>query len=199
MLRIPKFIRAPTPPPPRTAQTPLGLLFRESRKAFQTPRFPSCPWIRAAAATIRADGPRGQGDFLAPACQPHLVEQHPAICASEPRTVAPRNLNLCSHSALKDALYMKCLFILKLCKRCHITRNSSLFFSPDTPTGIFFHQLLLNFLALLWIGVNCSPRKWLQRNLPSKEKRRTQVCRSVSAFLFDPKWTHILYGGWTVY
>uniref|UniRef100_A0A8C0CJN5 Uncharacterized protein n=1 Tax=Balaenoptera musculus TaxID=9771 RepID=A0A8C0CJN5_BALMU len=59
--------------------------------------------------------------------------------------------------------------------------------------------LLLNFLALLWIGVNCSPRKWLQRNLPSKEKRRTQACRSVSAFLFDPKWTHILYGGWTVY
>ena len=134
-----------------------------------------------------------------PLACPNLVKHHPANCASEPLTVPALLLSLCSRSALEDALSMKCLFIRELRKLCHVSLNSSLFFSPDTPAGIFFHQLLLNFLALLWIGVNCSPRSWLQRNLPSKEKRRTRVCRSVSAFLFDLKWTHILYGGWTVY
>uniref|UniRef100_A0A8C7AE14 Uncharacterized protein n=1 Tax=Neovison vison TaxID=452646 RepID=A0A8C7AE14_NEOVI len=82
-----------------------------------------------------------------------------------------------------------------------IFRSASLFFSPVTPTGIFFfHQLLPNFLALLWIRVNCSPRNWLRRNQPSRERRPHKVAEaSRFAFLFDPKWTHILYGGWTVY
>lgn len=63
------------------------------------------------------------------ACLSHLVEHHPAICASNPHTVATLHLNLCSHSALKDALYMRCLFIRSLCKLCHVFRNLSLFFS----------------------------------------------------------------------
>lgn len=59
----------------------------------------------------------------------------------------------------------------------HIS-NSSL--SVPTTGVFFFHQLLLNFLALLWIGVTCSPCNWLQRNLWSKGKARTQICRRVS-------------------
>lgn len=48
-------------------------------------------------------------------------------------------------------------FICKLQTVSHISKRFPVFLSPATPSGIFFfHQLSLNFSALLWIGVHCS-------------------------------------------
>lgn len=98
----------------------------------------------------------------------------------------------------KDALYVRCLFICKLQKLCLLFQKTLPQFSlpPATPAGIsFFHQLLLNFSALLWIGVNCSPLQTGYREISTlARERRAQELAEVSrcALLSDPKWTPIL-------
>ncbi|VFV29575.1 paired mesoderm homeobox protein [Lynx pardinus] len=107
---------------------PWGSSSRESKGAFQPP-FPSCPWVRVAEATTRADCPRGQGDFLAPTCLSHLANTILPLAHPNPTQLQLPTPNLCSHSALKDALYMRCLFIRKLCERK--TREKSTVFKRN--------------------------------------------------------------------
>nr|XP_019817604.1 PREDICTED: paired mesoderm homeobox protein 2B [Bos indicus] len=83
----------------------------------------------AAAAAAAKNGSSGKkSDSTVPAAKvtasrplacPNLVKHHPANCASEPLSVPVLLLSLCSLSALKDALSMKCLFIRELRKLCH--------------------------------------------------------------------------------
>ncbi|XP_010857219.1 PREDICTED: paired mesoderm homeobox protein 2B [Bison bison bison] len=84
------------------------LIWDLQRRRRRESRVPAGEWT-VPAAKVTASRPL--------AC-PNLVKHHPANCASEPLSV-PVLLSLCSLSALKDALSMKCLFIRELRKLCH--------------------------------------------------------------------------------
>lgn len=153
---------------------PLPRGWGEERRAgtpFQPP--PPPLWVRA---TTSPPVPAAKVDCSPSACLLHLAEHHPATQRLNPTPLQPP-----TRSALKDALYVRCLFPHKLCGLCLLLHDSPFFSLLPPPASVFFfHQLLMNFWALLWMGVNCSPGNWLQRkNSPARERHtaRLQKCR----------------------
>lgn len=133
---------------------------------------------------------------------PHLAGNHLAISATDfPHSALARTLIFAAAWPWEMMPYTGDPFSPSSSANRVSCFTALLFFLSRHPHRHFLlpPALMELFLALLCIGVSCSPHSWLQRNQSYPARgRHTQVCRKClrSRFwLSDPSWTPPV--GWT--
>lgn len=146
ILRTPKFSRS------RLHRLSCGSSLGKSTDGCPA-RFPSGPCALATAEMAHSDCPGSQSDFLEPCLPvPNSPETISPLAQLIPHTVAMPEPNLRSRLALKDALYRRYLFTLKLCKPCLIFHSAPFFLSRHPHRHFLLPPAFMELFgtALLW-------------------------------------------------